>query len=310
MKVFWTKEELDILKDCYKHQATATEIQEKIPNHTVGASMTKASELGLTKRYIKKNNAQYKADYQNYDWCYDKFIVQGKTLQQIADETGYGLRVLEKWMYEKHHISNKTYRKLARLTPIQYSIILAGTLGDGHIDKREKYAIYIESHADNQKDYLFWKYDILRNLCLSEPKRYNAATRTFNNRQYFCQGGYRIETRAIDELKIIRDKTISERIEELDELGFCTHMLDDAYRSGDSWIICLGDWTQDEIEKYITVVYTKFNFFPKQQKDKRYVRFCSEESNIIDTIILSHIPNDLDIIQDKIIKRQRFGVIY
>lgn len=271
--------------------------------------MNKAVRMGFTQKYIKKNNVNYKAEYQDYDWCFEQFINQGKTINQIANETGYSVRVLQKWINEKYKLSNKTFRSLIKLTKEQYSIILAGTLGDGHIDKREKYAIYIESHAENQKDYMFWKYNILKNLCLSEPRYYKPETKIFKGKSYQCKATYRMETRAIDELKTIRDKSISERLEELDVLGFCTHILDDASRNKDSWTICLGDWTQEEIEKYIGVVKIKFDLHPKQMKDKRYVRFNSEESYVIDNMILNNIPNDLDIVQDKIINNKYFKAV-
>ena len=302
-KNFWTNEELEILECCYKNQLSAKKIEEKIPNHSVKASMLKASHLGLTKKYMKNNHKDFHAEYQDYDWCFNHFITQGKTIKQIADETGYKQRTLEKWINEKHKLSNKTYRQYATLTPLQYSIILAGTLGDGHIDKREKYAIYIESHAEYQKEYLFWKYNILSNLCASEPSYTPEEDRVFYGKKYHCQATYRMETRAIDALKEIRSMSISERLDKIDEIGFCTHMLDDGCRYHTNWEVCLGDWTQEEIEKYMYVVKNKFNLHPHQKKDKRYLTFISSESNKIDVMILQNIPNELDIIQNKIFRR-------
>lgn len=62
-------------------------------------------------------------------------------------------------------------------------------------------------------------------------------------------------------------------------------------------------WTNEEIEKYMYVVKNKFNLHPHQQKDKRYLRFVSSESNKIDVMLLQNIPNELDIIQNKIFRR-------
>ena len=303
-KNYWTDEDIGILEECYKNMASMNELKKRIPNHTVQSSMNKASKLGLTKKYMKSNHSDFKAEYQDYDWCHERFINQGKTIQQISEETGYGKRVLEKWIYEKHRFSNRNYRQLAKITPLQYSIILAGTLGDGHIDKREKYAIYIESHADNQKDYLFRKYEILKNLCASPPSYYDEKDKEFNGKLYHCQSGYRLQTRALDALKPIREMSICQRLDKLDELGMCTHTLDDGYRSDCNWEVCLGDWTQEEIDRYIQIMGDKFLLHPYQIKDKRYVLFNSEDTKIIDQKILKNIPNELDIIQYKIINRK------
>ena len=48
----------------------------------------------------------------------------------------------------------------------------------------------------------------------------------------------------------------------------------------------------------------KFLLHPYQIKDKRYVLFNSEDTKIIDQKILKNIPNELDIIQYKIINRK------
>ena len=37
----------------------------------------KANKLGLTQKYIKPNNPKFTAPYQDYDWCYDKFVEKG-----------------------------------------------------------------------------------------------------------------------------------------------------------------------------------------------------------------------------------------
>ena len=303
-KNYWTDEEIKILEDCYKNMATMKEIKRRLPNRTVGSSMNKASKLGFSQKYMKSNHPNFKAEYQDYNWCYEQFINQGKTIQQISDETGYSRRVLEKWIREKHGFSNRNYRQYATITPLQRSIILAGTLGDGHIDKREKYAIYIESHAENQKDYMFWKYGILENLCASPPSYYKEKDIEFNGKIYHCQPGYRLETRALDILKPIREMSICQRLDELDELGLCTHTLDDGYRDRHNWEVCLGDWTQEEINKYIQVMNDKFSLYPYQEKDKRYILFNSDDTKIIDQKILKNIPNELDIVQYKIINRR------
>lgn len=262
-----------------------------------------SSKMELSSKYMRNNNPNYKAEYQNYEWCYEKIVVEGKMPQDIAEETGYSRRVIEKWTREKYGLSNRTFKEYAQLTPIQYSLILAGTLGDGHIDKRENNPIYIESHAEDQMDYMFWKYNVLKNLCNSEPKYYESGKAIFNGIQYNRQPSYRMETRTIYQLKTIRGMSRMSKINELDELGFCTHLLDDGYRGDDSWQVCFGDWTIEEEKVYLDYIYNNYGLNGKIRKDIRYASFNSSDSKIIDSMILKNIPNNMDIIKYKITER-------
>ena len=145
----WTNTEIETLERCYEKQMSSKEIACLIPRHSRMSAESKACSLGFTKKYIKTNSGNFKAEYQNYEWCYNKIVIEGKMPKEIAKETGYSKRVIEKWACEKFKLTNRNFKKLATLTDKQVSLIIAGTLGDGHIDKRENCPIYIESHAPN-----------------------------------------------------------------------------------------------------------------------------------------------------------------
>lgn len=303
--ILWTSEEKQRLEDMYKNGDSINAMKDKL-HRTYGSVLSMTRNMKLDEKYTRTNSPNFKAEYQDYYWCYNKVITEGKMPKEIALETGYSQRVIEKWTNEKYGLSNKTYKLHAKLNPQQYMIILSGTLGDGHIDKREDYPIYIESHAINQKGYLFWKYSILQNLCLSEPKYYEECIRVFNGKSYKCQPSYRFETRTIMQLANIRKLTRIHKLEVIDEFGISLHTLDDGCRSNKNiWYVCLAEWSQEEIEKYISVCEVKFNIKPKQSNsDKRYVFFNVPDSKKIDEIILNNLPNELDIIQEKIFRKE------
>ena len=52
------------------------------------------------------------------------------------------------------------------LTDTQEQVVLGSILGDAHIAPR---GMYSEGHCEKQKDYLLWKYAILRNFCPNPP---------------------------------------------------------------------------------------------------------------------------------------------
>ena len=91
-----------------------------------------------------------------------------------------------------------------------------------------------------------------------------------------------------------------EKIKCLNQFGLCLHILDDGNR-GNTWSLCLAEYTQEEIDLYIKLCKERFDLNCWQQKDIRYINFDANSSRKIDSLILNIIPNDLDIIKKKIL---------
>ena len=223
-------------------------------------------------------------------------------MAEIANTTP---RTIKKWGSEKQKKKKKTYSSLKRLTYKKKMLIMAGVLGDGHICARENEPMYIESHADNQKDYLFWKYKILKDVCKHFPTHYDSKVRHMNGRNYLCQPYYKFNTRILDDIGNIRLMSKSDIIKSLDNFGISLFFLDDAYRSKTNWIICVASFTYEEKRLFIEICSEKFNLIGKHLKDTNYISFTSDSSKKIDSMILEVIPNDLDIVKDKIISKNR-----
>lgn len=163
----WTKEEEEQLKSLYAIGLSMCDISKEM-GLSVKSVRAKSCSLKLGDKYMRSNNVKFKAVYQDYDWCYQRYIVQGMTHQEMANECGASLRVIQKWCSQIHRLNKWSFKEYKQLSDLQYQIILFGTLGDGHIDKREDQPLYIESHAIDETDYVFWKYDKLKDLCLAE----------------------------------------------------------------------------------------------------------------------------------------------
>lgn len=76
----------------------------------------------------------------------------------------YGIKSLKRWE-----------RKDFNITSEQEQIIFGCLLGDGSISNGKKGKYICESmfeikHGPKQKEYLFWKYEKLKNLCVSAPQ--------------------------------------------------------------------------------------------------------------------------------------------
>lgn len=301
-KKLWAQEEIAILKDLYYNNEPLENIANKL-DRTKKAVARKASELKISRSIMDKHNNKYKAPYQDYNWCYERYINKSMTHEQMAKEANTTLRTIQKWCSEKHGLNARTFKKYKKLSDIQRQLIMFSLLGDGHIDKRENEPLFIVSHTENQKDYLYWKHNILIDLCSSEPTYYPEGTAIFNGKKYKRNGAYRFCTRVINDLIPIREMSKYEIIDKLNEFGLVIHMLDDASRSHSNWYICVAAFTQEEKELYINICKERFGLFCKPMNDERYMEFDAQSSRKIDDMILSNVPNDLDIVRYKIIDK-------
>lgn len=304
----WTNQEEEKLRELYRNGYTIQEIANYF-GITKGAASSKACDMGVTKEVIKPNNINFKAVYQSYDWCYEHFINESMSMQEMANEAGASLRVIQKWCQQIHGLNARSYKQYKKLTDLQKQLIMFGRLGDGHIDRREDQPMYIETHAENQKDYLYWKWSILEDLCTHEPVYYPPQKHSFgNDKLYECQAHYRLCTRIIDDLKPIREMKLTDIIDQLNEFGLSIHFLDDASRNQGLWTLCVAEYSEEMIQKYLKVCKERFDIDGKIRKDVRYIGFDKRSSQIIDDIILKNVPNNLDIIQYKILRQDQEAV--
>lgn len=227
------------------------------------------------------------------------------THKEMAMLANCSKRVIEKWCTERFRLTNDLRLNVVKLTDRQRSIIIGGLLGDGHIDKREKYPIYIVCHAENQKEYLFWNYEELKNLCNHAPTYYPGKKNTMvNGTLCDTQPFYRCETRSYKSIGELRNFSLYDLIDNLDELSFSVWVLDDGNKNRKSWKIC-APFSNQDCEYIIETLNNKFNIHGQISYNSavqcNYIRFVRGESRKIDECILRNIPNNLDVIHDKIL---------
>ena len=291
----WTPEEDAVLTEKYNNHSSITEIA-SILGRTYGGVAARAQRIGLTKSIIRNNNANFWASYQDYDWLYQKAVIEHKTAREIAEENGYKTRTIEKWLREKHGISNRTIKDMIKLTEKQRMLVIAGTLGDGHIPK--DVPVYIESHAEDEKEYLMYKYETLKNINLKEPTYKPPCVKKINGKECSAMATYRMTTREVSELATIRDMSKSEKIQFLDDFGLSLHILDDGSRSRSNWEICLAEWSIDEKQEYIAKLES-YGIMSRLCTDERYIHTVGDGTKKCDEMIAANIPKDLDIIKKK-----------
>lgn len=312
-KQTWTQDQEEYLEKLYSKYIPLDEIVSKMNLYsgiirTRGSISSKANELGLTQKYIKLNNPNFKAVYQDYDWYYENFVELGLNHEQMADIAHCTKRVIEKWGQEKHHIDTYTRMKNKKLNQQQYDLVIGSLLGDGHIDRREEFPLFVVSHAENQKDYLYYKYAIMKNLCEMTPTKYKGKMQyKIVDSICDCQDFYRFNTRTYCAFKPFRKMSKIDLINRLNEYSFSIWMLDDGHCVEKGyWELCAPLESDEERSTMKNILYNKFGITPIEQKDNRYFKFHSEDSFKITNMILNNIPNDLDVIQSKILNKKKY----
>lgn len=124
------------------------------------------------------------------------------------------------------------------LTIEQKSLILGTLLGDGNIEKRWKNPRLRIDQSFSQKEYVFWKYDVLKNIATREPhilfEQDKRSGKTFS-RWYFS-------TKALPDLEFYyrlfyagKRKTIPQKLRNYfnNPLSLAVWLMDDGYKRSD-----------------------------------------------------------------------------
>jgi len=239
--------------------------------------------------------------YQEYDWCYQKFIDEGMNHEEMANEADASVRVIKKWCVERHRLTHDVRREVKKLNNIQYDLTIGSVLGDGHITNENYVPLFIVSHAEDEKDYLYWKHSIMKDLCNMHPRYIEPLIKEFKSGSYLSKPAYRFNTRVQDCFANVRDMSKKEVISSLNEFSLCIWLLDDGYRGRSNWQLCIADFDKEESSHILNTLKERFNLIGRLRKDIRYIDFDAKDTRRIDKMILNNIPNELDVVKKKII---------
>jgi len=129
-------------------------------------------------------------------------------------------------------------RDFVELTPEQKALILGCVLGDGHLRhiNGRKHAFLEVNHSFKAKDYVDWKYQVLKNIVKSPPKK----------REYGSRQAYRFTTRQHPYLTRLhqefydKHKKVIKKAPELNPLALAVWFMDDGSctKKGDVYLNC------------------------------------------------------------------------
>lgn len=182
---------------------------------------------------------------------------------------------------------------MGSLTLKQRSLIIGTILGDGYlrIVPRRKNAFLEVNHSASQKDYVEWKYDILRSVVKGGPKLRNG-----NGHRIAC----RFFTRCLPEITDLykafyqnRQKIIPNSLS-IDRLGLATWYMDDGSKSGGSIYFNTQQFSLvDQVR--LQKVLEKFGIHSNLNKDKQYyrIRVITKDAIKLCNLIREYIPESM-----------------
>jgi len=165
------------------------------------------------------------------------------------------------------------------LTQLQQSIIIGSLFGDGYlrIVPNRKNALFEVNHSFAQKEYVDWKFEMLKSICRSEPKM-----RAGNGNRI----AYRFNTRQLPELTELYGifyrngkKVIPNNIR-LNSIMLAVWFMDDGSKCRESDVyINTQQFSRADQEKCILLL-AQFNIESSLNKDKEYSRIRIKKSSI------------------------------
>jgi len=164
-------------------------------------------------------------------------------------------------------------------------------LGDGYVRiiPKRKNAFLEVNHSIAQKDYVDWKYNLLRSVVKNQPKARNGNE---------GRVAYRFFTRCLPEITELfgyfykdRKKTIPDDLL-LDPLGLAVWYMDDGSRSGRSIYLNTQQFLIGDQQKLLVVLLNQFGINSHLNKDKEYmrIRVMSKDARKFCDIIRTHVP--------------------
>lgn len=183
---------------------------------------------------------------------------------------------------------------MGSLTQEQKSLIIGTILGDGYlrIIPRRKNAFLEVNHSINQKDYVDWKYSVLRSIVKSGPKLRNG-----NGNRIAC----RFYTRCLSEITELfsyfyKDgKKIIPADLKISPLSLAVWFMDDGSRSGGSVYLNTQQFSENDQVKLQTLLLNQFGISSNLNKDKEYkrIRILTGDAKKFCDMIRQFIPQSM-----------------
>jgi uncharacterized C2H2 Zn-finger protein len=221
--------------------------------------------------------------------------LQPKKEQLLRNKNPEKFKKMHKHAMEKR----EAWRNDIKLTKYQTQFILGGLLGDASINmgnSRSLNARLSFKHSLKQYDYCMWKYEILKNIVLTQPKiekngGYGENLATFSTMSLPCLTEiYKLSKRN-------NETTITQEFlnEINDTIALATWFMDDGSRNEKNVQISLGNRSIEEVWILKDWMMKKWNIETKVYESKEFVMAITKQSESLKLkkLIENHVINSM-----------------
>lgn len=240
---------------------------------------------------LMKSMDNNSVDYKNKDWLYKKHIIEKLQEKDIAILCNVSMGTINYWL-RKHKLNRKYNKENYNLTKNQFDLFVGSYFGDGgfsHSCVQDSTSCNF-SHANNQLEYLNFKYKIVSNMCKTYPKwQESNKINRFSTLNFRCLNYF---------VKNSKDVLL----DLLNETSLSIWVLDDGNRTKYNWSLSFQRFEHVFKLKIIDKLHESFGLNGKLIKcgGGQILQFTAESSRKLDLIILKNIPNDIDVVKYKI----------
>jgi len=207
------------------------------------------------------------------------------------------------WIKEWSVFKNRT--GVSVLTPVQQSVLIGSLLGDGtmRIGKRAVHANFKVDHGLKQKEYVFWKYEILKNFVTTPPKlsyRTSANGRRYKKSWWFRTIRHPLFTDLYYEYYTTEGYRCGRKIvpigiyNSIDPLALAVWIMDDGSYNRSKLDISTYSFSLQEVEFLCAILQKRFRISMSYHRDRdkgyRMYASISETKKLVDLIRPYIIP--------------------
>lgn len=179
---------------------------------------------------------------------------------------------------------------MGSFTDVQMSMILGTLLGDGSLRRQSpnRNALLEVNHSLRAKEYVDWKYNILKDFVSTAPKSRNG-----NGNRI----AYRFTTRSLESFTCLYEKFYKNKRKTvpddlfLDPLLLAVWFMDDGSKSRSSVYLNTQQFSIEEQHHLLSLLYSQYGITGTLNKDKIYfrLRVCTASTKPFKNIIAPYI---------------------
>ena len=225
------------------------------------------------------------------DYLYNKKRMTSKEIGKLLNLTSHQIH----HRLQKYKLSNPLNFECA-FTEYQEQIILSGILGDGNLKHNGKNYYYRESHSVKEREYLLYKYNIMKEITTKRIQFIKKRKITQNNQLLY-------QTKNIVSLNKFSRMSKTDVIKKLNWFGICLLFLDDGWYSSSSkrgyLKLSTGLLNTFEIKLLTSKINSELNIESYNINQEIVIK---SKYNKWVTFLFLEIFGDIDIIKKKILK--------